>query len=734
MPPKPYSKSGAVSDIARPVRRASLASTPTDVSEDIINELKAAITAIPPPIIIEPVNEIFEAQLEPVHPIDAWARISRRHPTKKLRARRVRFSGSVLSLTPWLIGAGIVIAGLLYISQYGLRLKSSVVRQGNAAVSSLLLARDDLEKFDLAAASDDFSLAAEKFSAATEEMETLGPGLLGLASKIPGLRSLSYGRDLAKSGILISDAGQAVTEALTALGKAGGLLDPTATDKLALGQVFTPLQEAFHKADSNISQAAELIAGIPDDALPEETRGQFIEFKSRMPELEALLGKGNAALSFLLRMTGMDRPKRYLILFQNSSELRPTGGFPGSYGLITFENGRIKDLKADDIYNPDGQIKELVIPPLQLQHITPSWGMRDAAWFIDFATSARKVMEFYRRGGGAAIDGVIAIRPKMIADILEIIGPISLPGYDMVLTADNFLPTIQLEVESKKTPEPKKVIMDLAPVLMQRIASLPSPEWLKVVQIISIDLIDHDAMMYFDDPELQGYVTDWAWDGSVRQGEADYLMVDISNIKGAKTDAVTDTSVKLESRFESGTIVHRLTLTRQHDGGSTPYGFYNKTNYSYVRILVPKGSTLWGIVGNDRPVNNPLMSYNKSGVVIDPDLAALESTYKYDILNGATTYEESGKTGFGFWMKVAPSGTQEVQLEYIIPAKYAASDYRLYVQRQSGLDISNFEFTIQKEGGMDVTSSSPALVTWPDSWRYSGSLERDLELTAKLAK
>lgn len=696
-----------------------------EVSDEILRELQD--------VIARPVAQPVRA-FESLHPVDVFSRArQRRMPDMRLpRGTSEHPLRAFLGLIPWFLGASVVVGGLLYISNYGLHVKGRIVQQGSAAINHLLSAKNNLERFDFDAAEMDFTQAQQRFTAAAGEMDVLGPNLIGLSGKIPGLKSLWFGHNLVQAGEHISDAGQAITEAMAAISKAGGILDTRSTDRLALGEVFLPLQAALSRADEDMRAAVALLAPVPVDTLPEDSREQYQAFRDRLPELQALIAQGNEAVAFLSRLTGADRPRRYLLLFQNSSELRPTGGFPGSYGLITFEDGRIKDIRADDIYNPDGQIKDLIVPPLQLQHITPSWGMRDASWFIDFSASARKVAAFYQRGGGAAVDGVIAIRPDMVSEILRVIGPVSLPHYDVVLTADNFLSTVQLEVESQKTAQPKQIIMDLAPVLMQRIATLPASQWIQIMQVFRKNLQTHDMMLYFDDQELQSYATAQQWDGAVRDTEGDYLAVNIANIKGVKADAVTDTSVKLESRLDGGTMVHRLTLTRQHNGGSTPYGFYNKTNYSYVRVLVPHGSTLRGITGNDHPSNRPLMQYTAQNSQTDPDLVALERTYQHDAATDDTTFEESGKTGFGFWMKVEPGKTQHVQLEYVVPARVAASAYHLVVQRQPGLDISDFELTIEKSGGTHVAASVPSMTEWPDSWRLHDGLDQDLEFSATL--
>ncbi|MCC6934632.1 MAG: DUF4012 domain-containing protein [Candidatus Yanofskybacteria bacterium] len=692
------------------------------VSDDIVRELERAVLTAD--------HTVDHAAMR-MDPVDAFARLQRR-PLPQRAPRGGEWWRALLGLAPWFLGAGAVIAGLLYVSQYGMKVKGRVVQQGSAAIGYLVSAKDSMERFDIERAHEDLQRARDAFDGAGRELDVLGPAFTGFLSRVPGFSSVRIGQDLLHAGRLLSDAGVALSDALNGVTNTGGLLDERGTGRTTFGEVFLPLQEGLKRAQDDIEQAQHLIDGIDAAQVPDEQREQFISLKERLPALRALVDRGVAATVFLSDFTGTAQPQRYLVLFSNSSELRPTGGFPGSYGILTFENGKVKSFRADDVYNPDGQIKDLIVPPLQLQHITPSWGMRDAGWWADWPTSARKTMSYWERGGGAAVDGVLSIKPDVLAGILKITGPISMPAYDLVLNSENVLSTLQLEVESKKTAQPKQVIVDLAPLILDRLARAPAAQWGRLLVLFKEALDARDIMMYFENDNLERFVTDEGWDGAVKEASGDYLMINVSNVKGAKSDAVTDTSAKLESWLEDGAMVHRLTINRRHNGGSSAYGFYNKPNHSWVRILVPKGSVLRGITGNEQPSYRPLVNYATERTAIrDDDLTKLEASYRAGI-GGATIFDESGKTGFGFWMSVDPGEIGAVQLEYVVPAKYIASDYRLLVQRQPGLDVTDLEVTIQNSNGVSVTTSEPPMTTWPDSWRLHTKLERDLELSAKI--
>ena len=205
-------------------------------------------------------------------------------------------------------------------------------------------------------------------------------------------------------------------------------------------------------------------------------------------------------------------------------------------------------------------------------------------------------------------------------------------------------------------------------------------------------------------------MADKGFGGLIENSDNDYLMVTLSNVKGSKTDRVTDNSIKVSARLEDGMVIHKLELTRQHNGGSNKYGFYNKQNPAYVRVLVPEGSKLISISGNSKPEFRPLINYDSS-FKKDDDLSKLESGFYVDGENGVSTYRESGKTGFAFWLITDPGKKQTVELEYAVPMEYQKDGYSIYIQKQPGLDVDNFEFQV---GDANI---------------YSGEFDKDLELT-----
>jgi hypothetical protein len=58
----------------------------------------------------------------------------------------------------------------------------------------------------------------------------------------------------------------------------------------------------------------------------------------------------------------LEGKKNYLILLQNQNELRPTGGFIGSFANFSINRGSIEKIKLTSIYDIDGQLLEKNCP------------------------------------------------------------------------------------------------------------------------------------------------------------------------------------------------------------------------------------------------------------------------------------------------------------------------------------------------------------------------------------
>lgn len=568
----------------------------------------------------------------------------------------------------------------------GIKFKNNIVESGNSAVSNLQTAETNLGGFEIAKALANFSNAYDDFSKTGDNLNFMGNYLSGLIAEIPGNDTYKSARNLIEAGKLFSRAGESIANALNSISKAGVILNPNDSG----ASLVSNLKKAVLLSQADIHKAAILLTNIDLAIIPEENKDAFTEFQAKMSGILDMVDEGAEYTRFLENLIAINTSKKYLMLFQNPSELRPTGGFLGSYGILHFKNGKIEEFKVDDVYNLDGQLRENIIPPKELQHITPTWGMRDANWFIDFPTSARKIMEFFNKEAGYSVDGVITFSPVIVGKILDITGPIELPEYNLTLDSKNFIQKIQAEVEygSNRT-QPKTILSNFAPKLLEKIYSAAPADWMKIFDILIKSPENRDMILYFKELSLQSFVMENGFGGDIKNVDGDYVMPTISNIKGSKTDLVTYNFIKLYTSFNGGYAKHKLIITRKHNGGTEKYGFYNRPNPAYLRILVPESAEFIGINSNDKPNYKPLIGYNNPEFSSDSDLSLFEALKTKNEADVTESYE-SGKKSYGFWLIIKSGETKSVELSYQVPIKDARS-YSIYIQKQPGLNINDFE-------------------------------------------
>ncbi len=430
--------------------------------------------------------------------------------------------------------------------------------------------------------------------------------------------------------------------------------------------------------------------------------------RAQITAIDTILEMGQASLEDIEKyvevtkeLVGSDTKKTYLFIFQNNQEARATGGFIGTYGLMSVDKGVVESLDIKEIYNPDGQLRDNIVAPQPLQELTPRWFLRDSNWFPDFPNSAENIMDFYEKTGGPTVDGIISLTPTVIERFLRLTGDIEMPKYGLTVNEDNFLLITQYQTSvayDKEENKPKEFIADLAPILLNRILS-PQDGYEELAQLISQAIEEKHMLFYLNNSEKQKLLSELGVTGELRQTGGDFLMVVNSNIGGMKTDGVMREHIHHEVRQEeNGTYISKVTITREHKGGNTEYDWWNDYNINFLRMYVPKGSTLIRAEGFDYRPPDPLMSEKISGFTRDNDIRELESSqithFEYNLIEQT----DSGKSVFAGWVVTPPQEERQIVIEYQLPMKEKLW-YSLITQKQHGSLAANytFEFTSKQK-------------------------------------
>jgi len=486
---------------------------------------------------------------------------------------------------------------------------------------------------------------------------------------------------------------------------------------------------------------------------------KFISFKTSLPLITKNINNLKEISSFLLDFFGQEESKKYLIIFQNNSELRPTGGFMGSYALVEIKNGEIikMDVPGGGFYDLKSANQTLVEAPKPFHLLSPYWQIWNANWFADWPTSAEKISWFYEHMlNGETVDGVLTLTPDILKDLLAIFGPITLPEYDKELNSENFTQEVQMAVEfeyDQEENQPKKIIGDLMPIIINNIFNLKTEQVPEFLTALNNNLNNKNILLWFTDENMQKTIEKFGWHGKIKQNvPQDYLMVVHTNIGGGKTDSVIENKINHNLEInENGEIVVTLSLTKKHDGEIGNI-FEDQNNVDYIRFYVPQGSQLISAEGFDyMPTNLFKTADNYKTLEKDTLLEQVEQNSILDEKTNTRITQEFNKTVFGNWIQIDTGEEKTVTLTYKLPfdlsppqenfiQKMASfvgiknqinTNYSLYVQKQPGVNQTDFTSEIILPTNWQITSvnkkdkKTNTLNAIPSSAVYSDTLQTD---------
>lgn len=607
---------------------------------------------------------------------------------------------------------------ILDFAQRGNDAKADVLASTNIAYQYLESAQGSLsgQNYDLAAYK--FNVATQSFEQAQKDIEQIGKNITKILRIFPQTK-IALNQTLLEVGANMASSGKYLSKALEPLSctslvfKNLGVKAETFNCPFAFTEGLTITYRNLGISLEKITKAENYLAKINiEKDLPQDLADQVLGIQEKLPELKKTISGFINYSDQVLTLLGHHEPKRYLVLFQNSRELRATGGFIGSYGLLDIDRGEIKKFYIDPEgpYRLDGQLKEKIEAPSPLHLVSPRWYMRDANWFLDFPQSAKKIMWFYEKSGGPTVDGIIALPATLIPEMLEITGPIEMPDYDLTITPENFFEETQYQVEvayNKEENKPKQFVADLFPKLLEKLTNLDPGRKAKLGDTLFAMLDQKDILLYFKEEKLQKLVSDSGFGGEVKQSSQDYLAVVNSNIGGGKTDHIVKQEIFHRAEIKpDGTVLVTLDISRDHQGN--PSNMWEKIkNTSYIRVYVPKGSKLVSCDGFDSWYYDAIPRV-EPGLKVDNDLGKIYYSRMVHGSSGTEIFEESDKTVFANWLGVEAGQKKTVQLKYELPFKLtqSVSTYSLFIQKQPGT-------------ACDITSS---LFYSPDSkvaWHYS---------------
>jgi hypothetical protein len=547
--------------------------------------------------------------------------------------------------------------------------------------------------------------AATQFTTASQDFDASLAGLRSLPepAQFPSLvPPFSWYIHLNKAAVYLSRAGGDASTLASSYPATQTSNDPSSlltAHSAALGQLIENQRPVLDNLAENLGHADEELSKVPSWILFSK-RGELANLKSRVHQLSIALPKAVQFVTALRQALGESDSDIHtaLIIFQNDSELRPSGGFIGSYGVLTGSSGNIRSFKmGTDIYTLDKQLSEQIEPPPQLETITPTWAFRDSNVGAGFLPDiASQVSDFYTKETDITPDFIVFTDLSMLEDLLTITGPVTLPGTTTELNHDSVGTALTAYVENdywdsaanKIAKAPKSVIADLIPILLSKLKTTPNALG-KVPSFVSQATTRKSLQFWSNNPDLETATT--AIFPLDIPPSGDWMKIVNTNIGGKKSSSNISQSVVITEKSANGGKDRTVTIHRTHHGtGVWP----DDENRNYMEVYLPPEAEI------AQPPDG------KGGENLLPE--DIQASYG---LLGVTWPGEVKRTDtwvrVGFWATTSVAEQTEFILKYHVPSSIANQPFTYLKQagaREDNLKAFSYDgnvtsnLTLEKRG------------------------------------
>lgn len=438
------------------------------------------------------------------------------------------------------------------------------------------------------------------------------------------------------------DTGQQISDVV--LGLATDVLQPAAS----VGAVLAPDQllegnrvdvQALRERESQLTELAAAADSLNDDAesIPEATYVSLLDHaRSQLQEQTAniagLLDNTALASRIAPSMMGADGPRTYFMAFQTNAEARGTGGLLGGFGILRFENG----VASVDTLASNRDLADASATVDLGREFTDTYGftnpltdVRNSNLSAHFPYAAQIWKSMWAEQTGMNVDGVIALDPVTLSYVLGAVGPITMPGGEVV-TKDNVVELTESTAYSRFPNDQtarKQYLQDIASEVVRKITSrIESPQ--KLLDALGEAVGERRIALWSSVPAEQELLEKTPLAHDIPDDSAPYAGVVINNLGGNKLDYYLRRQIEYvadgcASETRMSTVTIRLANEAPKSGltdyvaaapgirQDIPLEVPKGAMVTSVRLLATKGATLVSALVNGQQV--PVFSSTERG-------------------------------------------------------------------------------------------------------------------------
>ena len=591
-----------------------------------------------------------------------------------------------------------------------------IQRELVAAKGSIEAGRDAFFAGDMPTARDHFDRAASAFIQAGSRVDS---PFLNLASKLPLIgRTPDSIRAMASAGANVAGAGAALAHAVSRLdGGLGGLAPRGGEISI---RALTRLEPVLDTVAAQVDQASAVLEASERTWVIPQVADARRQFEAPLAALQKALSAASAVTGRLPDYLGARGVRRYFVAAQNPAELRGTGGFIGSYAILTTFKGAMRFSSFKPIESLADAVGRIRPPNPDYADRYRGFGgpgfWRNINVTPDFPSAALSIERLYRVVARVRLDGVIAADPQALAALLGATGPVRVRSLGVTLNAANVLAyttnrayAIITDVERRKA-----VLGDAAKATFDRFVEGPGDR-VNAVKALARTVAEGHLMFHSADATEQEAFEEANIAGALLSTPADYVAVSVTNAAGNKLDYYVRREVGYEVRLgEGGSATATLEVALDNPSPTSGQPRYVIGPYPGASDVGESVSFLSAYCGPDCELERHTVDGDTGSIGVQREL---------------------GHRVFSEFVRVPPGERTLLGYELTLPNAWEGDSlggtYRIDVQDQAGLvHPTELTVTVHAPPGMRISHTSVPMEVSGDraTWTGPAGKLRTLEL------
>lgn len=476
----------------------------------------------------------------------------------------------------------------------------------------------------------------------------------------------------------------------------GSFVGGTAEDRIQTAvATMSKVTPKIDDIEKNLLLAKEEVDKVNPNHYPPvfalaKVRNDLRSLQKTVDGAAVFISEAKPLIKVLPDLLGANKEKKYLVLFQNDKELRPTGGFITAYSIFRLSKGVIHVERSDNIYNLDNTVTGKPKAPAVITEYlkVPTLNLRDSNLSPDFIDSMKTFNSLYENArAGVLVDGIIAVDTSVLVSTIKILDDsvfaagqtfttkvdprCDCPQVIYALEANISTPlSLDLRISDLAAIQAgrKAIIGDLMYAIMDKaLKSSPKIYWGPLFQDIATKITEKHILFALNDTGAQKGISAINADGRIKDFDGDYLHINEANLGGAKSNLFVSKSVSQEYKVQGDEITKTVTINWKNPYAMSDCNLergnlcLNAPFKAWVRVYVPKGSTLVDSSGSETKVR---------------------------------IYDELGKTVYEAFVLIRPKSSATLTLSYKLPIEFEKGTLPLLIQKQPGTYSENYEVLV----------------------------------------